>query len=363
MFQNSVRCLVFGILFLKVADGSAMDDDAARLVRSVRERESWIERVKSLEVEAEVRWKITPEGIAKRRWELQNQLPGQNIEGHSDLLPQDRETVELAFDSRRVRKRNHLEVHGTNDLRVWDGHRFILQNRFDNFKDRDSCLINRDPGNGIYWLVWVDFPAFRAGHHSFWWEKPQDREANERLAGRPEDFVLGGRANYRGVDCHVLNLWGSWTTLYVGVTDGRLHGLKSGNLGGDGFEARLLAWLKHEGHPLRDIKEWSEWLGKLTNEQRIALFRKQAVEMTSLIEPCFEFWLDDEKELAPGCWLPMSQGSIYYFLDPNGKLTVETTRDVSIKKAIVNSDLPDAVFEVTIKPGDRVLDETVKPPL
>jgi thiol-disulfide isomerase/thioredoxin len=363
MSINHFGKLALWLMIVGFARDAAAEQDVPAMVRTVREREAWIERVASLHLKAEIHGEITPDGLAKRRRELSQQFPGGNIEGNPDLKTIHIEEVELAFDAKRVRKRNYKEDWGYEDLRVWDGRRFILQNRYDNATDQDGCLINRNPDQWLYWLLWVDFPAFRAAHHSFWWERPEKRQAEVDHEGQPEDFVYGGRVQFHGAECHALNRWASWTTLYVGVADGRLHGIRTGNLGGKDMETRWLAWYKAKGHDFRDLKEWAAWLSLRTPQEQRLLERELSRDMKQLAEPSFEFWLADEKEVAPGCWLPMTQGSAIFFLDPAGKVCVENRQELKITEARVNAALPDSLFEVTIRPGDRVNDETLAPPL
>ena len=89
-----------------------------------------MERVKSLQVKAEIRWERTPLGIEHRRRELRTQFPEADLSKFRDLQANTGQIVELAFDEKRIRLRIE-DVGDSEDLRIWDGKRFILHNRYD----------------------------------------------------------------------------------------------------------------------------------------------------------------------------------------------------------------------------------------
>ena len=154
-------------------------------------------------------------------------VPRADVAGFRDLTPEKEGRVDLAFDRSRVRFQVTV-VGDDDDLRIWDGARFILANHYDYAPDRDGYLINRDPKRWLYWLLWSHFAAFRAGPHAFWWMNDEQVADAAKLAGKAEDFVYGGQVDFHGIRCHVVNHQPSWTALFIGLTDGRLRGLRSG---------------------------------------------------------------------------------------------------------------------------------------
>ena len=223
--------IAVGALLWLAGAGAAADEgpDAAALVRQVRAREAWVEGVSSLRIRADEHWVRSPRGVEKRAKELRAQFPGVDVSPFLDLKPEKDGRVDLAFDRSRVRLRV-TTVGEDDDLRVWDGARFILANHYDYAPDRDGYLINRDPKQWLYWHLWTHFNSFRAGPHTFWWHGEKDVEEITRSAGMPEDFVYGGRADFHGTSCHVVNHRASWTSLFIGAADGRLRGIRSGAL-------------------------------------------------------------------------------------------------------------------------------------
>ncbi len=350
-------------LFLAMTAGAFADrPDPATLVRDVRQRESWIERVESLQLKAEIRWERTPRGVEHRRRKLRKQFPDADLAKFRDLYFHTSQIVELAFDKARIRRRIE-DVGDSEDLRIWDGKRFILHNRYDLLPDRSGYLINREPEKWLYWLVWTNFNSFRSGPHHFWWDGPKQRAEVTALMGKPEDFAYEGTTELRGTKCHVVSRWESWTTLYIAVDDGRLRGMRSGAQTTRKLNRSLMELLRRKGHEVQNESEVDQvWIG-LGPDERAAIYRPGAAELTRLIDPCFEYWLSDDKEVAPGCWLPMKQGVSFVEVDDDGNAFESARNELKILEVKVNERLPDALFAVEFKEGERVTDQTTEPPV
>lgn len=331
-------------------------DDASALIRSIREREAWIDRLESLSIRAEIRYEVTPAGIAKRRRELRAVFSDERaIAAHRDLRPVTVESIELDFDRHRLRWSNSQDPNWF-DLRVWDGRRMILHSSYDTPPDRRAYVIAPEAGRFLSHIT-AYFDSFRAGPHPLWWAgTPEDREATARLMGRPEDYVYGGREVFHGTECHVASCWDNWTTYYIAVDDGRLRGAKAGALKDP--SKRLLNWLNRNGASIGDVAGLAAWMKSRTRAQA----REQSANMRRLVDPVFEFWLSDERAIAPGCRLPMTQETKLFFVDEGGRLAVEQTHRLTIAEAKVNLHLPDERFRVEIPPGSHVIDQTKKPP-
>jgi thiol-disulfide isomerase/thioredoxin len=355
--------LRMGIAALLLAAGAAAHaQDAASLVRQVREREAWIDHVESLLLKAEGRLERTPQGIEQHRKALQKQFPGADLSDWPDLQMSQSDVVELAFDHKRVRLRATMTGE-SDDFRIWDGKRFILHNHYEKAPDRDGYLIHRDPEPWLYRLVWTRFFSFRAGPHLFWWHGPTDREQIVRLGGKPEDFVYGGQAKFHGSLCHVVSHRDSWTTLYIAVEDGRLCGIRSGALRTRKRELWFLDQLRNKGYQFRDLKELESQPQAVTKQDRDAIARQEARELPMVVDPAQEFWLSDENEVAPGCLLPLTQGMINYEVGEDGKPFVSGRYSLKITEAKIHERLPDALFAAEFKEGEWISDQTHEPPL
>ena len=110
---------VVGVVVLWLACAGAMADDhpdAAALVRQARAYEAWVDSVSSLRIRADEHCVRPPQGVAKRKNELQAQFPGEDVSGYRDLKPEKDGHVDLAFDRSRVRFRA-TTVQEDDDLR------------------------------------------------------------------------------------------------------------------------------------------------------------------------------------------------------------------------------------------------------
>ncbi|QEH36360.1 hypothetical protein OJF2_49210 [Aquisphaera giovannonii] len=340
--------------------------DPAALVRQVREREAWVERVDSLRIRAIQDWELTPKGLEHRRRAARKQFPGSPPEQDPNTRPRHRTVVEQAFDRKRIRLRVKDEGY-SDDLRIWDGSRFVLQNRYDPWPglapDQEGSLISEDPGRWLYWLVWTNFACFRGGPHVFWWHGPKERAEIERMAAKPEDFAYEGKADFHGIPCHVVSHWGSWTTLFVGVDDGRLHGIRSGASSSRKFKRSLVELLREAGRQVADERDLERQAPTFTAAESGRLQRLGAARMTRLIDPVFEYRLSLNKEVAPGCVLPLVQETRFFEVDDDGvafEAQKEETRIVEVK---VNEPLPDSLFAVTFREGEWITDQTIDPPV
>jgi hypothetical protein len=77
-----------------------------------------------------------------------------------------------------------------------------------------------------------------------------------------------------------------------------------------------------------------------------------------------QHWTLDYKEVAPGCWYPMTQGYEVYNREQWGpfgwkwwdKVYLSSRRDLKVTEIHVNEKLPDELFEMEFKEGVEVLD-------
>jgi len=356
-----------GLVLAGVGLGRADEPDAAGLVRSVRAGEAWIDRVKSFWVKGDVVWEKTPEGIARRRAELERERPGANIEGNTELLPKTTQRIELAFDGARVRTRDQWLAKGEDDLRLWDGSRFIARSSYEARDGRPEFHRYRI-APAVYGQIYsaiINFGSFRTDHHPFWWISRQDSEDVAPMYGKPEDFAYAGKADFDGTECHVVCRWGFWDRYYVAVADGRLRGVRVGAQARTtpSMTDRLLKHYKETGRDFADENAMVAWRRSLSPEQRRAVDLELSAHMLELTEPIFEFGLTDYKEVAPGCQLPMTQTAVTRFIDERGRNVIDHKTILTITEVHVDEPLPDTLFEVEFHEGAEVFDDTHKPPL
>ncbi|MHC4482645.1 MAG: redoxin domain-containing protein [Planctomycetota bacterium] len=268
----------------------APDVNAAELVRAVWESENWIHRVDTLYIRVEERWG----GLRDTRLTLNPK------DYDSDVRSGLYEILEYAFDFKQRRLRFLKYMLGkAYQLMIWDGVQSIEHNRtyirggenywFCPTTDRIGLRV------GKACLFDLSWPRGQK-HPFFWWYTTEEAEKrNAKDYGRPEEWVITGRADFCGHDCYVLENRPpaeTPTRWYVGSKDRLLY---------------RNMWIPD---------------GKVR----------------------WDFWTLDYKEVAEGCWLPMTQGK-----EPNGPTgTVTQVR--------INEELPDELFQMELKEGVEVHD-------
>ena len=184
---------MFGAVLWPVYAGAAGNEepDAAALVRQVRARESWVERVRVLRIKADETGFDRRRGSRNGKPSSRHNSRGPTVSGFRDLKPEKDGRVDLAFDRSRVRFRA-TTVGEDDDLRIWDGSRFILANHYDYAPDRDGYLINRDPERWLYWLPLDALCVVSRRARTRSGGRRRSRCGWDPVAGKPEDFVYGG---------------------------------------------------------------------------------------------------------------------------------------------------------------------------
>lgn len=290
---------------------STGEPDAATLVQAVRKSENWIHEVNSLYIRIESKWTTTPEGIAAEA--KQEERSGGRIQSASPQ-PSPVGILEYVIDHERKRVRYLTDTPGGwYQLKIWDGKQLTIHERSSRYNQENYSLNSKIPERSFHEFMAVDTSWPRSQPHSFWFD-PKDTQELLKYWGPAEDFILTGRTKYRGLDCYVLDcdrsavpgmtrdLMLRW---YVGVKDRLLYGITM----------------------LRSGKQDTV------------------------------HWMSDYKEIAPGYWLPMSQGYGLYDTDEQGKPYLRSRRDLKVVQVDVNKKLPDELFRIELKEGIQVADE------
>lgn len=274
----------------KTATTDIPDVNAAELVRSVWESENWIHRVNTLYIRVENRWG----GLRDTRLTL-------NPDDHdSDVRSGLYGILEYAFDfkQRRLQFLKYMLGEGY-QLTIWDGVQSIEHNKFyidgrENYwfyptTDRIGLRV------GKACLFDLSWPRAQI-HPFFWWYTTEDaKKRSLKRHGRPEEWVITDRLDFCGHDCYILeNRPPAETPMrwYVGSKDRLLY---------------RNMWVPD---------------GKVR----------------------WDHWTLDYKEVAEGCWLPMTQGGV-----PDGMSGIVT-------QVRINEELPDELFQMEFKEGVEVID-------
>lgn len=290
------------------AGTESSEPNAVDLVQAVRESENWLHRIDSLQLRIEGKWSRPPESIAARYAELKKQFPDQEPDPNRnwDLKPSESDILEYAIDFKGKRLRYVANTPGRRYfVGIWDGKQAM------GYVKTVSGLqqYTLDSGKKMFEKFFGSLSWPRAQPHSFWWE-PYDIEKRMDFFGRAEDFKIIGRDEYRGVVCYILECISRsdppvtyrW---YVGVEDHLLYG------------------------------------------------RQERINP----EFVFEFWTLDYKQVAPGCWIPMTQGYNFPEYDAvKKKYYISCRRDVKVLDVRVNDKLPDELFQMKFDEGLYVAD-------
>lgn len=318
MMWNAKKLNVFVTLAYAFATTSCIvgaesaEPTAAELVRAVRESENWIHHVESFFLCAESKWTITPKGIAAKRAELKQYYSDAELDPNRfwDLKPRHEDFLEFAIERDRLYFLRE-EPGRSRSLRIWDGKEAFSYVQY-SINEQDHYYLGSKPEQ-IFENLFANISWLRSQPHSFWFDP---RDVNERVKyyGYPEDFIVIGQQNYRGVDCYVLD-WKPKEGLYaasdlskrwyVGVNDRRLYGLATLRGGQVGLEHFTLCY----------------------------------------------------REIASGCWFPMIQGYDIHEPDNEGKYYLRSHRDLKMVNVRINEKLPKELFRIELKDGVEVIDE------
>jgi hypothetical protein len=309
----------------------------AELVRRVRESENWIHEVESFQVRIESKWTRTPEGPAAKCSEAERDCdatkPASDAPGKFKTVSTG--VIEYAFDKGRLRflsdRPGERRTAG-----IWDGKQAVSHVQ-GVVNVQEHYYLAATP-QAIGGELFSSFSWLRSQPHAFWWDSI-DVEECLNYFGRPEDFELVGRADYRGVDCYVLQ-----------VSPNETLGLTSGQCPWEvGTEDRSEYGLIGQ---VRGLAGQSCLWYVGTEDGRLH-------GLVGMIDgkPHIKHWLLDYREVAPGRWLPMVQGYQVYERDQEGKPYPHCHSELKVVDVSIDARLPDELFKMDLKEGVKVFDE------
>jgi RNA polymerase sigma factor (sigma-70 family) len=270
--------------------------------------------------------------------------------------------LEMAFDRHRLFRREDL-TNGTTNIGIWDGKQAVMYEKYPN--QEGFYGLDRDPYTYIGRIYNGYFPWLRAGPHNYWWISTHE-PTDERFYGYPEDYRLTGQQTFHGHVCYVLDTDFYYRTLYVGVADHKLYGTEQrvfSSVGNQGKREQVIADLVKEFGGRRDnVNQFWPWYAKLSPPRQHQFDLERFKRLRSLSRPYFSFWFDDYRQIAPGCWMPMTIGTEFW--NPNANPPKITNR-IEQKVVLAEKDmpLPASLFTMQIEEGHQVNDWGHDPPL
>lgn len=357
---------VVAILFAcsAFAAEAAAGPDAASLIRDMRNAESWVDQVKSLEMVVESTWSLPEEAIARRRVQLAEKFPGTDItpETHPELRALSTSRAHFAFDGTRVYFRwDGVLGPETSELRTWDGNRLVAYARYD--AQNEHYLLDSSTGD-YFGMVLGHFTWLRATPHRFWFMPAKFVTPEEEL-GRPEDFHLVGRELFHEVDCYVVERTQSndvSTRWYVGVQDHRSYGYQMCRSPAAAEKDVISELARKDGQVALDEQSLRAWAENLNGEKRERLMAEYREKLREKRVVSLEAWCVDYREVSTGYFAPMAMGYSSFNTDDLPP-RLNATHEMKVTKLLVDQPLADALFTVEFKEGVQVNDSGHEPPL
>ncbi|MBN2128978.1 MAG: redoxin domain-containing protein [Sedimentisphaerales bacterium] len=319
-----------------VALSPAEGVDAAALVQCIREGEAWIHDVDTLRLRMESTWSraVTP------------QAPGQlppvescNCAGgashNATLKVVSRGILEYAIDRNRLRFLDD-QPGRARTLKIWDGRQLIVHET--PARGRENYFLDYTPQDNLVDILASKTSWPRSQPHSFWWDV-KDVDELSAYYGRPSEFQCAGRADYRDVACHVLELY---PTEVRAVLHGRSYRCDAG-------------LNDHQEHgfigEVRGLADQScRWY--VGTEDKLL----HGVVWSVSGRPRLEHWMLDYRQVATDCWYPMTQGYQIYEKNSDGLAYIDSRRDLKVLQIEVDTPLPSEMFRLELKEGVRVRD-------
>lgn len=354
--------------------------DGPTLMQKVRDDIAWVGKLKSFHLLARIEDKRTPEGIENNLRKIKNQFPGVDKPDplkFTELLPAINVRLELDFDERRLRhcwlsRDDNLGRELSRDLRMWDGRRLVYHDQ--NFPEKRDRVVIRPEHTLASQGYWGWYMYLNRQPLVCWWnDNPEQRDQLRLAFGDASDFVLVDRADYHGVDCHVLldARHGYRDRYYVGVQDGRWYGFK---LGVASFAnvpnfAQTHQRLIEDGlgrslgtNPSDDTwKAVYQDLESLPAARRVELGKRYYSAITKEVTPVWEIWHSNFRDLGEGHFLPFRETFVFYGSDEEDKkIFVRARRTVFVRNVTLNQPLDEGLFEEAIAEDAEIVDETNK---
>ncbi|UCD76774.1 MAG: TlpA family protein disulfide reductase [Phycisphaerales bacterium] len=337
--------------------------DVVALMEEVRQKERWIHDVDSFYLRLEGTLTKTPEAIAKRRAELKRQFPDlEELDPmmFTGLRSRIEETLEIAFDSKRVRYFTHW-LGSRYEIWIWDGERVLVQSGRGP-EQISHYAIDDEPGYLLGQQVMIRLSWLRAETHGFWWDPEMVEQIGGTTWNSGEDFQLVGREEFRGVPCYVIESLHPLTRWYVGVEDHLLRGFVISTVPADLTDAVTEAFAQkiaaRWGREFQTYTEFWEWKNEQSAEDQRELDRERQTALREYSRPMVEHFLLDYREVAPGRWFPGLQGYAMFAgeMDENGQYPITMQRELRLVEIRINEPLDDGLFTLKMEEGVQVND-------
>jgi hypothetical protein len=340
MRNRILFCIVLAAAMQDYAAAGAPDVNTARLVKKVRESENWIHKVDSLYIRMESKWTQIKQVKNVESLQMSERISPSPLQTNSSITATTGHAclLEFAFDQKRARYLNE-DPNYLHQMKIWDGSHLTTHEKYIKQPQEQYILESALQGSFPEFLA-RDTAWPKAQPHSFWFDT---RDTAELLSyfGKPEEFVLKGNENYRGVDCLVLEFVPKDVRGPIEDTSAECakdstasDADKFGLIGQvQGLADQVYRWYVGKEDGLLHGLAW------IINGKTHA-----------------EYWMSDYRQIAEGCWFPMIQGYEIAPVDNFLKPLDKTRRDFKTIEIKINEKLPDELFKIELTDGVEVAD-------
>ena len=351
-----------------------VQDDGPETIRRLIAADEWVHNLKGLRLVAECIERKTTDGADEFRRKLQARYPEKpadyfTLEEFPAMAQVRRGRKELCFDRRRfafswsMPEGQTAKASAFENRLVWNGTALIEHitgGRGDWFGKGLTPDIQRE-------LITGHYPWLRLWSHPLWFAAGLPRD---QFYGEPDEYHCAGETKYRDALCRVYewmqepwNLSSMFRRVYVRDSDGRVVAWQEGKYvhsQGSKLEAAQLAAFRSLGEELIDLDDaWIWWLHGLPTERREELMPKlrEAIQLAwAQLRPfpIRHYWVDDYREVAPGCWFPMRQAWQDVKYQGDGKPVELSSMELVFSVVDLNPILRDEEFVIQIPDGIQI---------
>jgi len=279
------------------------------VLRQAYQTGQWLDSVQSFHVRWETTWQILPEWV---------HATGQKLHKRDSVC-------QWAFDKERV------AILNKSPDRSWSLRRDPVSGR----AQADTAASPNLHGRAIS-LGWLGYVP-----HRFWWYLDSDIKSEARREQAVFDYA--GRELFRGVDCYVLEKRNEGKFFYIAVSDRRLRGVKSLAFFEWAEHGKLQVWndlARENGRSPGDPKRPSEWTYSLPEAKRKAVHEAWHQRTRCLLRVDSVCYLEDYREVAPGCFMPMFMEETSYIASDENHTYEHNRRTSKVTEVRVDQPVP-----------------------
>ena len=205
---------------------------------------------------------------------------------------------------------------------------------------------------------------FRVSPHHFWWAASDDH--NDRISPVPPDeaeYRYVATEPFDGESCDVVDSPGRAERLWIGRESGRLRGVLTFRLRGNGPEKPFFEHprvRKIAGKAIASQQEYNAWYHgeKISPRQKIEILRAWSEIYFDHFGPNELIRFRDYREVAPGVWIPFREDRAFtHRSDANNQHHKYIRLWVAVEEVRTDDNLTERVAELRPREGETIQDQ------